>query len=256
MITYQLPPYLQCLYPFSLHYAYPNGLQYHYLDEGDGELVIMLHGNPTWSFYYRKLILALRDNYHIIVPDHIGMGLSEKPQKYNYRLENHINNLEFLLREKLKLKDKITLIMHDWGGAIGMGYAMRYPEQIKKLIILNTAAFPNTKIPLRLEICRIPKLNDFLVRRLNGFVLAALYETVVKPLPTDVKKGYMFPYNNYNNRISILRFVEDIPMNKSAYSYNLLVEIEKHLVDFHNHPVLIQSPEYIFQYSLAVGNCK
>src|ERR1700730_17154517 len=103
----------------------------------------MVHGTPTCSFYYRDLVEALRDQYRTIVPDHIGCGLSDKPDvsHYNYTLSQRVADLQSLL-EQLGLRDNLTLVLHDWGGMIGMAYASRHPERIKRLVILNTAAFP------------------------------------------------------------------------------------------------------------------
>src|SRR6516165_91136 len=130
------------LYPFESHYFDSNGLRLHYLDEGRGDPIVMLHGNPTWSFYFRNLVLALRGRHHCIVPDHIGCGLSDKPtaEQYDFSLKSRIDDLEQLL-EHLNLRDNVTLVLHDWGGMIGMGYAVRHPERIRRLIVLNTAAF-------------------------------------------------------------------------------------------------------------------
>ena len=143
MVTDVLPKELLDLYPYQSRFLpldsqSPDGnLNYHYLDEGKGETLLMLHGNPTWSFYYRNLVKGLKDKYCCVVPDHIGCGFSDKPQIYNYTLFQHIDNLEYLI-DQLQLKD-ITLVMHDWGGAIGMGYAVRHPQNIKRLVIFNTA---------------------------------------------------------------------------------------------------------------------
>ncbi len=144
------------LYPFRSNFLDLDGLKYHYLDEGTGANLLMLHGNPTWSFYYRNLILGLKDEYRILAPDHIGCGLSDKPQQYNYTLARHIANLEILI-DKLKLKD-ITLVLHDWGGAIGMGFAVKHPELVKRFVIFNTAAFLMPEIHFLLKICRMPLL--------------------------------------------------------------------------------------------------
>src|SRR5512137_1165151 len=120
-------------YPFAGHYLDLDGLRLHYLDEGSGEPVVMLHGNPTWSFYYRNLVLALRDKYRCIVPDHIGCGMSDKPgdDRYDYTLQSRVDDLEALL-DSLGVTNGITLVVHDWGGMIGMAYATRHPERIKR----------------------------------------------------------------------------------------------------------------------------
>src|SRR5262245_42431913 len=107
---------VKALYPFTGHFLNLNGLRYHYLDEGRGSPIVMLHGNPTWSFYYRNLVIALRDNHRTIVPDHIGCGLSDKPadSQYRYTLSERVSNLERLL-EHLDIENDITLVLHDWG---------------------------------------------------------------------------------------------------------------------------------------------
>ena len=117
-------------------------LQIRYLESGppDGIPVVMLHGNPTWSFYYRDLVKALRTDYRVIVPDHIGCGLSDKPDvsHYPYTLARRVKDLETLL-EQLGITDNITLVLHDWGGMIGMAWAVRRPERVKRLVVLNTS---------------------------------------------------------------------------------------------------------------------
>ncbi|RLB78353.1 MAG: alpha/beta hydrolase, partial [Deltaproteobacteria bacterium] len=119
-----------------------NGLKYHFLDQGTGNPVVMIHGNPTWSFYFRNLIRELSDRYRTIAPDHIGCGLSDKPgiKQYDYRLQSRVRDLESFL-EHLEIKEKITLVLHDWGGMIGMVYAVAKPQRIGRIVIMNTAAF-------------------------------------------------------------------------------------------------------------------
>ncbi len=235
------------IYPFKPHYlkincaqnAESGELNYHYIDEGAGEAVVMLHGNPTWSFYYRNLISALKSSYRALAVDHIGCGLSDKPQKYSYTLENHINNFEYFVESK-GLKN-ITLAVHDWGGAIGMGYAVRHPENIKKILVMNSAAFRSNFIPLRINVCKIPIFGDIAVRSFNAFAKAALYMATSNPagLCEKVKAGYLAPYNNYRNRIATLRFVEDIPMAPSHPSYKTLLNIENRLTLLKNKPMLV-----------------
>ena len=226
-------------YPFKSNYIDLEGLKYHYLDEGRGEPVVMLHGNPTWSFYYRHLISGLRDQYRVIVPDHMGCGLSDKPQKYNYCLQQHIDNLDALL-EKLKLKN-ITFVFHDWGGAIGMGWAVRHPERVKRFVVFNTAAFLLPCIPFRISICRIPVFGDVVVRVFNAFAGLSIYMACKKRerMTPEVKSGYLAPYYNYTSRIGILRFVQDIPMTPRDHSYPLMKDIESRLSQFSGHPMLI-----------------
>ena len=232
------------LYPFEPHYiAFSHGaLRYHYLDEGPrtkNQAVVMLHGNPTWSFYYRNIVLALRDKYRCVVPDHMGCGLSDKPQDYPYTLAQHIANLDSLL-DRLELKE-VTLVMHDWGGAIGMGAALRMPSRVKRLVVLNTAAFLSTRIPLRIEICKAPIFGEIAVRKLNGFARGALFMAVShrERLTPPVKAGLLAPYDNYANRIATLEFVRDIPMTPRHPSWAKMQEIEAGLEQFKDRPMLI-----------------
>lgn len=232
------------LYPFQSHYLDLHGLKMHYLDEGKGNPVVMVHGNPTWSFYFRCLVKALSSEYRVVVPDHIGCGLSEKPRdgEYGFRLKDRIDDLTTLL-DHLGLKRNITLIVHDWGGAIGLGYAVRRPESISRLIILNTAAFypPDFKnIPLRLTLIR--NFRGFaspVVLGLNGFARGAVYMAARKKLPADVKAGLLAPYNSVQNRLATLRFVEDIPLGPGDPSYGPLMEISEKLHLFQDRPILI-----------------
>ena len=228
------------LYPFSSNILQLKQFRYHYLDEGFGnEPLLMLHGNPTWSFYYRNLILGLKKTYRCVVPDHMGMGLSDKPQKYPYTLAQHIDNLEKLF-DHLKL-DNITLVVHDWGGPIGMGFAVRHPERIKRLVIFNTAAFLSREIPLSLKLCLLPGFGTIAIRGFNAFAIAATYWACKKQerMVKKVRAGYLAPYDSFANRVATLRFVQDIPMSLDSPSYSVVQHIEENLSLFRNHPVQI-----------------
>jgi cis-3-alkyl-4-acyloxetan-2-one decarboxylase len=231
------------LYPFESHYLDIGGLRYHYLDEGGGEAgdtaVVMVHGNPTWSFHFRKLIPEVSRKYRVIVPDHIGCGLSDKPQDYEYTLAKHIDNLDCLVTH-LGLK-KIIFLMHDWGGAIGMGCALRHPGNTAGFVVLNTAAFYVDRVPKRIRMCRIPGLGALMVRGFNGFCLAAfLFATSKRRRFTrQVRAGYLAPYNNWKNRIAIHRFVQDIPLQKNHPARATIEEIGAGLAQFREKPMLI-----------------
>ena len=155
------------LYPFESHELRLDGVRYHYLDEGAGETLLLVHGNPTWSFYWRNLVLGLRGKYRLIVPDHIGCGLSDKPHDYPYRLAQHVANLKTLISE-LGLKN-VTLLGHDWGGAIGLGAATAMPDRFSRFVMFNTAAFRSMWMPWRIRVCRTPLLGRFAVQGLNAF---------------------------------------------------------------------------------------
>ena len=233
-----LPPNIKALYPYEGARHVVSGGTQHYLDEGSSETAILaLHGNPTWSFYWRSLIPTFSSTYRVVIPDHIGCGLSDKPQDWSYRLEDHIANIEKLV-EKLGLNN-IHLMVHDWGGAIGMGFAARHPELIRSLTITNTAAFRSQEIPLSIASCRIPIFGKVAVRGFNAFAGVATWRATAKGLSSDVKSGLLFPYNSWENRIATLRFVEDIPLKEEHPSYATLLGVEEGLSQFKDHPMLL-----------------
>lgn len=212
-------------FSFAPHYFGPPGRRMHYIDEGTGSPLLFVHGNPTWSYYWRTLLGALRSKYRVIAPDHLGCGLSDKPQDDPYRLAGHIKNLTALV-DHLGL-EKVTLVVHDWGGPIGLGFARLRPERIKRLVIFNTAAFSTGKLPWRLSACRIPGLGAVAVRGLNGFARAATWMATSKGLSPEVKRMYLKPYNSYRNRIATHRFVVDIPLTSDHPSWNTLDSIDR-----------------------------
>jgi haloalkane dehalogenase len=232
-------------YPFREHRFDVGGVRMHYLDEGreDGPPVVMLHGNPTWSYYYRHLIVALGDRYRCIVPDHIGMGLSDKPgdDEYEYNLARRVTDIEALL-EHLGIREGAALVVHDWGGMIGMAVAVRQIARFSRFVVLNSAAFrlPEGKsLPWQLAMCRRPLLGKLLVRRLNAFARGTLCKCVVRPLPRAIAKAYLSPYDSARNRLAIQRFVEDIPISPSDASYGFVTHVEARLHELARTPMLI-----------------
>lgn len=124
------------LYPFASHYLELDAGRMHYVDEGEGPVILMVHGTPTWSFLYRHLIRQLRREHRCIAMDHLGFGLSDKPPHWSYRPEDHARNLSALIAH-LGLQ-RFTLAVHDFGGPIGLSYAIDHPEQIERLVLFNT----------------------------------------------------------------------------------------------------------------------
>jgi len=233
------------LLPFSGKFLkLDGGINYHYLDAGTGSPVVMLHGNPSWSFYYRRLAVQLSSDHRVIVPDHVGCGLSDKPgdEQYDYTLTSRVDNLEQLL-DTLEIKENITLVVHDWGGMIGMAYATKYPERIAKLVIMNTAAFhlPKDKqLPFSLKICRDTAVGSFLIRAGNAFSLGAAWVGCKQnPLPRALRCAYTAPYNSWRNRIATLRFVQDIPLSPTDSAYAEVDRVENNLNKLTNVPMLI-----------------
>ena len=245
---------LRHLYPFESHYLDINGLKYHYVDEGRGDPIIMVHGNPTWSFYFRELINALSSHCRTIVPDHIGCGLSDKPhiRSYDFELINRVDDLDYLLNQ-LGVKKDITLILHDWGGMIGMAYAVRHPEQVRRLVILNTYAFlppADYRVPWAAYFIRhAGALASLAVLGLNLFSIAALYLNSRQGLARDVRKGLTAPYNCWKHRIAVLRFVQDIPLNRKDHSYQLAKSVDDNLAIFADTPMLVCWGEHDFVFN-------
>lgn len=207
----------------------------HYVDEGQvdegqgASTILCVHGNPTWSFYYRTIVQQQSSRARVIAVDHVGCGLSDKPQRYPYTLDQHIANLKQLVLT-LDLQN-ITLVVHDWGGAIGLGTALEVADRVKGLVILNTGAFPPPFIPLRIAACRIPVLGVWGMRGLNLFALAALKMTLnrLPRLDPDVAAGLIAPYDNWANRVAIANFVGDIPTRHSQPTWQRLKQIETEL---------------------------
>ncbi len=262
LLTLSPPIPAIALYPFASHYLNLAGLRYHYLDEGHGEPVVMLHGNPTWSFYYRNLVLGLRDTHRTIVPDHIGCGLSDKPDdsRYEYSLRQRVADLEALLNH-LELRDNLTLVLHDWGGMIGMAFAHRYPERIKRLVLLNTAAFPlptGKRLPPSIGWCRNRLVGPLLVRGLNAFSRGAVRYCVRKPMPQEVRQGYLAPYDSWRNRIAVLHFVQDIPLSPGDRGFDLVKEVAEGLYRFAELPALIcwGEQDFVFDHHFLEEWCR
>ncbi len=230
------------LYPFTPHYYTHQGLDIHYIDEGSGEPVIMVHGDPTWGFLYRNFISPLSRHHRCIVPDQMGMGKSATPQDRSlYRLEQHCANLEALLLH-LDLDD-ITLVLHDWGGPVGLGFATRHPDRIKRLVLMNTWAFapwPGGPFPRLLEIIRSERGEAFVLRK-NGYLEPALIGTTYhsEKLTHAVMEAYRAPFPTPESRLAMLCWSRDIPVQETDVSYAQMKRIEDGLPQFSGTPVLL-----------------
>jgi haloalkane dehalogenase len=240
--TAEIPAWLAREYPFAPRaFVTPRGARMNYVDEGPraDAAVLMLHGNPTWSFYYRELVKALAPRRRCVVPDHVGMGLSEKPENYDYTLATRIADVEALVGS-LGLK-RIDLVLHDWGGAIGFGLAARRPDLIRRIVILNTAAFAANRIPWRIAVCKAPGVGPLIVRGLNGFAGPATWMAMHRhALTPELKRGYLYPYGSWADRVAVSAFVRDIPMQPSHPTWATLNAVEQGLAQFRDRPVLIQ----------------
>lgn len=184
----------------------------HYIDEGEGEPIVMVHGNPTWSFLYRHLIKGLSGNYRCIAPDHIGFGLSDKPAAWSYYPEDHAKHLRTLI-ETLNLKD-ITLVVQDWGGPIGLSYAVDMPANIKKLIIMNTWMWSVKGDPHyeRFSSFMGGPIGRFLIKRFNFFVRVVMKKAMGDPsrLPAHIHRHYFKPLEKPEERKGCWTFPKKI----------------------------------------------
>lgn len=231
------------IYPFQGRYFDRDGLNMHYLDEGQGDPVLMVHGNPSWSIYYRNLVQALRGSHRTIVPDHIGCGLSDKPDeaRYTHTLSNRVADLGALV-DHLQLDRPLTLVLHDWGGMIGMAWAVQHPERVARVVLLNTAAFRNPKdqqVPLPLWLARDTALGAFLVKRLNAFAAGATRLAVTRPMRPALRRAYCAPYDTPAHRHATLRFVQDIPLQPGDPAWDLVLQTEQGLARLADRPTLI-----------------
>ncbi|MDR2862968.1 MAG: alpha/beta fold hydrolase [Puniceicoccales bacterium] len=230
--------YLKTCYPFAPHWLDTPGGRMHYVDTGGhGEPVLLLHGNPSWSFLWRDLIPVLTaEGFRCIAPDHLGMGFSDKPDTF-FRLADRIEHIELLIN-KLKLQH-FHLGVHDWGGAIGMGVAGRHPERVGKLLVTNSAAFCSARIPWRIALCRSRFPGEFIVRGLNAFVWPSIFMAAHRHMRPEVKAGFLAPYDSWKNRAAIARFIQDIPMEPEHPSRDTLQGVESNLIRLREKPMLI-----------------
>ncbi len=239
------------LYPFEGRRLDLDGLSYHYLDEGTSSAeeaaaatpVLMVHGNPTWSFYYRDLVRALSPTRRCIVPDHIGCGLSDKPgdDRYTYTLARRVADLAALM-DHLRLAT-VDVVAHDWGGMIASAWLLDHLPQVRRVVLMNTAAFTmpgSKKLPRALWLARDTRLGAFVVRGFNAFSRGATHMAVTqRKLPKAVRDAYAAPYDSWANRIATLRFVQDIPLDARDASYAIVADTEARLGQLSDTPVLL-----------------
>ena len=201
----------------------------------DAPVVLFVHGNPTWSFHWRRLMTAFRATHRCVAPDHIGCGLSAKPQ-VTLRLEDRIAHLTQLI-DALDLWN-ITLVAQDWGGAIGLGAMLRRRDRLRGMLLMNTGAFRPWFIPIRIRACRAPVVGRLAMQGMNLFSQAALRMTLHRKwLEWDIAKAYLAPHDSWANRRAVYDFVEDIPLTPAHPTWRTLGEIEDALPSLADLPV-------------------
>lgn len=211
----------------------------------DAAPVLLVHGNPTWSFYFRSLLRALpAAGYRAIAPDHIGMGLSDKPSAadYPHTLARRVEDFGDFV-DSLGLDRPLTLVVHDWGGPIALSWAVTHPERIEKLVVLNTGAFPlppGKRIPWSLQAARIPVISDIAVRRFGAFSRGAVVMgTARRWLPAEARDGLLAPYDTPAHRVAVHAFVQDIPTGPADPAFAVLTALEDGLPRLADKPTLI-----------------
>lgn len=250
-------------YPFApQRFEVRPGIVMRYLDEGPREapVVVMLHGNPSWSYYWRHLVAALRDRYRCIVPDHVGMGLSDKPddRRYPYTLGSRIEDLDALLAHLGIAAGGLTLAVHDWGGGIGFGWAAARPSRVARLVILNTGSFPlpvGKPLPKPLKFGRDAALGEFVIRRFNAFAAVAARVGVARPMPPAVRRAYLAPYDSWAHRIAVARFVQDIPLGPGDPAWPWVEAMARRLPEYADRPVFIGwgLKDFVFDHHFLKG---
>jgi acyl-CoA synthetase (AMP-forming)/AMP-acid ligase II/pimeloyl-ACP methyl ester carboxylesterase len=228
---------LGSLYPFESRFAQIDGCRMHYIDEGSGPVVVLLHGNPTWSFYYRNLISDLATSFRVIAPDHIGLGLSDHPSDRTFRAADRVRHIEELIAI-LRL-DKFSLVMHDWGGAIGTGVALNDPNRIEKLIYFNTTISETESLPRIIKRATRPFIGRFITKFSTKFIDLTTRLGVVRPLSSEVLRGYRFPYKTSKERKAIWDFVSDIPFDSNHPTYKTMLDTAENIHKLNDKPVLV-----------------
>ena len=213
------------------------GHRMHYVDEGSGPVVVCLHGNPTWGFLFRNLIAALRDDFRVIVPDHIGCGLSDQPGDVCFRAGDRIGHLEDLLAE-LGV-GRFSLVMHDWGGPLGTGLAVRRPADVERLVYFNTTLAEMALLPGMIRRAAAPVIGRLLTQDTMQFLKLLTSFGVVQAMPEEVKRGYLRPYRSRAGRRAIWGFVQDIPFSPSHPTAPLMDDMVARLPALADTPVKI-----------------
>jgi len=234
------------LYPFTTRrLELASGIGMHYVDAGDPAAapVVMVHGNPTWSFYYRELIGALQGEFRCLAPDHVGMGLSDRPSEdcYRYTLASRVADFGEWM-DAVEPERAVDLVVHDWGGAIGLSWAVHHPDRVRRVVILNTWAFTipeDMRLPRALRLARTA-LGAFLIQRFNAFSGLAVRMASTRRLSPGAVRGLTAPYRGApGRRLATLRFVQDIPLGTGDPAREVLAETERRLAVLGGKPVLI-----------------
>lgn len=210
-------------FPFPPHYVTVQGVRLHYVDEGRGEPVVMVHGNPTWSYVYRHFIGPIAGaGFRAVAPDLMGFGRSDKPIHGPYTLERHIANFAGTVLA-LDLRD-ITLVVQDWGSPIALSFASEHPDRVKRLVIMNARPRPfeeGRQLPPLFELFRQPITGEVLVQGLNAFVEGMIPNGIFKKerVTPTLMAAYRAPFPDFNSRAGVLAFARGHPIGPCHPDY-------------------------------------
>ncbi|MFM7242849.1 MAG: fatty acid CoA ligase family protein [Planctomycetaceae bacterium] len=222
-------------YPFPSRFVTVGGHRMHYVDEGSGPVVVCLHGNPTWGFLFRNIVAGLRHEFRVIVPDHVGCGLSDRPRDALFRAADRIAHLEEFL-DRLGV-GRFALVMHDWGGPLGTGLAVRRPESVERLVYFNTTLAEMDLLPAMIRRAASPLIGRMLTQHTARFVSLLTSLGAARPLPEEVCQAYHRPYRTAESRRAIWGFVRDIPLSASHPTAALMDDLVVRLPALAGKPV-------------------
>lgn len=247
-------------YPFTSKFSYIDGYKLHYIDEGVGNVILFVHGTPSWSFDYRNIIKALSKSFRCIAIDHIGFGLSDKPEHYDYSTINHSRTLEKFI-EKKQLSD-FTLVVHDFGGPIGLNFAIEHPDMVKRLVILNSWLWSSKTDPDYIKLSRLLRspILPFLYKYLNfspKFILPKSFGD--HKLSSQTLKQYTKPFAHKTQRNGALAFAKSLLNDQDWFE-----ELWNHKKSIASKPTLliwgikdpVIKPHYLDKFKSAFGNAQ
>ncbi len=236
-LTVDNPSLRYALEGLNSHVRLVGGYRMHYLDEGSGPVVVMVHGNPTWCFLFRHLVRALRDSFRLIVPDHIGCGLSERTPGHVFRAQDRVDHLDELLKQ-LGVS-RFSLVMHDWGGSIGTALAQRRVADVDKLVYFNTTLGEIDELPRIIRLAASPFIGEILTKYTKTFLRLTTSIGAYHPLSAEAKRGYLAPYETVLSRQAIWDFVSDIPFFSAHPSFGQKLNLEDGLKQLAEKPVKV-----------------
>jgi pimeloyl-ACP methyl ester carboxylesterase len=238
-------------WPYEPKWLFTDGIRIHYVDEGprDGEPVVMLHGNPTWSYLYRRFIQALADaGFRAVAHDQLGFGRSDKPRREKeFSIQRHVKHFAALMDE-LGL-DAATLVLQDWGGPIGLAWAVDHPESVRRLVILNTwpgGSQPDyPRAPAMFRLLRGPLTGELLVKGAHVFTRLFLFKGGTHPerLGENERAAYLAPHVSWESRTGVLAYPRLIPWSEKSSAWEVGRHVEANLEKLAGKPMLICWPD-------------